>query len=462
MHGQLRTRGGASVGAEAIDAFAAGIGGQVIRPGDTEYETARHIWNALIEKHPGMIVRARGTADIVSAVRFAGEHDILVAVRGGGHNVAGRAVCDDGLVIDLSLMRGVIVDPVNRTVRVQGGATLGDVDRETHLHGLAVPAGVVSKTGIAGLALGGGVGWLVRKYGPTCDNVLAFEVVTSDGKVLTASKDENPDLFWALRGGGGNFGVVASFLFKAYPVHTVLGGLIVYPRAQAVAVLRNYRDFMRTAPEDLTVYSAMVSTPDGQPAIAVVPCYSGDLAEGERVLAPLRAFGEPIVDAVQQLPFPQMQQLLDGAFPDGMRNYWKSTFLKELSDAAIETIVAQGNRMRSPLSSIVVEFYGGAAGRVGPGESAFAQRQAEYDVGFMAQWADAAEDEEHMAWTRGAWEAMRPYSSGGYLLNFLAEESPDIVRAAFGANYDRLAALKLRYDPRNFFSLNQNIKAGAA
>jgi FAD/FMN-containing dehydrogenase len=462
MHGQLRTRGGATVDAGAIDAFAAGIGGQVIRPGDTEYEKARHIWNAVIDKHPGMIVRARGTADIVSAVRFAREHDILVAVRGGGHNVAGRAVCDDGLVIDLSLMRGVIVDPANRTVRVQGGATLGDVDRETHLHGLAVPAGVISKTGIAGLALGGGVGWLVRKYGPTCDNVLAFEVVTSDGKVLTASKDEHPDLFWALRGGGGNFGVVASFLFKAYPVHTVLGGLIVYPRAQAVAVLRNYRDFMRTAPEDLTVYSALVSTPDGQPAIAVVPCYSGDLAEGERVLAPLRKFGEPMVDAVQQLPFPQMQQVLDGAFPDGMRNYWKSTFLKELSDAAIETIVAQGNRMRSPLSSIVVEFYGGAAGRVGPAESAFAQRQAEYDVGFMAQWADAAEDEEHMAWARGAWEAMRPYSSGGYLLNFLAEESPDIVRAAFGANYDRLAALKLRYDPRNFFSLNQNIKAGAA
>jgi FAD/FMN-containing dehydrogenase len=455
---KLKTRGGGAVSSEAVRAFAEDIAGRVIRPVDADYEAARHIWNALIEKHPGLIVRASGVADVVRCVRFASENDILVAVRGGGHNVAGRALCNAGLVIDLSTMRGVYADPSARTVRVQGGATLGDLDRETHVHGLAVPAGVVSKTGIAGLTLGGGVGWLVRKYGPTCDNVLSFEIVTADGKVSTASANENPDLFWALRGGGGNFGIVTSFLFKAYAVDTVLGGLIVYPRDQAGAVLRHYRNFMATAPEDLTVYAAIVSTPDGQPAIAVIPCYCGDTAEGARVLAPLRSFGMPLMDTVQPLSFTQMQKILDSAFPDGMRNYWKSHFLKDFSDGVIDLLVEHSNRMRSPFSAVVVEFYAGATGRVGNAESAFAQRQAEYDIGFMAQWRDPAEDQEHMAWARNTWEAMRPFSSGGYLLNFLSEESPDVIRAAFGANYERLSELKRRYDPENFFSLNQNIK----
>jgi hypothetical protein len=457
----LVSRAGARIDDDLVAGFAAGVAGQVIRPADPDYDAARRIWNALIDKHPGLILRAQGAADVIQAVDFARRHDVLVAVRGGGHNVAGRALCDGGLVIDLSAMRGVLVDAASRTVRVQGGATLGDIDRETHLYGLAVPTGVVSKTGIAGLTLGGGVGWLVRKYGPTCDNVLAFEVVTADGRLLTASERDNPDLFWALRGGGGNFGIVTSFLFRAQPISTVLGGLIVYPRDQAAPLLRHYRDFMTKAPEELTAYAALISTPDGQPAIAVIPCYCGDPAAGERVVAPLRGFGSPLMDAVQPMPFPAMQQLLDGAFPDGTRNYWKSTFIKELSDAAIDVVVAHGNRMTSPLSGVVIEFYGGAAGRVAPTATAFAQRQGEYDIGFMAQWTDPAEDAAQMAWAREAWEAMRPYSSGGYLLNFLSEESADVVRAAFGDNYERLARLKRQYDPTNFFSLNQNIKAAA-
>lgn len=457
----LVDRCGGAIPDDAVDSFAAELAGRVIRPTDADYDGARRIWNALIDRHPGLIVRALGTADVIAAVSFARQHDLLLAVRGGGHNVAGRALCDGGLVVDLAAMRAVLVDPAARTVRVQGGATLGDVDRETHIHGLAVPTGVVSKTGIAGLTLGGGVGWLVRKYGFTCDNVLAFEVVGAEGTLRTASATEHPDLFWALKGGGGNFGVVTSFTFQAYPVTTVLGGLIVHAREQAGPVLRHYRDFMETAPLDLTAYAALLTTPDRQPAVAVIPCWCGDPQEGERVIAPLRGFASPLVDAVQQMPFPAMQKLLDDAFPDGTRNYWKSTFVKALGDDAIDILIDQANAMTSPLSATVVEFYAGASSRIAPAETAFAQRQAQYNIGFMGQWTDPAEDAAQTAWVRGAWDAMQPFSSGGYLLNFTAEEGPDVIKAAFGNNYDRLAELKRKYDPTNFFSLNQNIKAAA-
>ena len=454
----LKDRSGASIAGDIVDAFAVSVAGKTIRPDAPDYEGARRIWNASVQKHPGLIVRCAGTADVVQAVRFARANNVLVAVRGGGHNVAGRALCDDGIVIDLSDMKAVFVDPVTRTVRVQGGATLGDVDRETHAFGLAVPAGVVSRTGIGGLALGGGVGWLVRKYGLTCDNVLSFEVVTADGKVVTASAEENADLFWALRGGGGNFGVVTSFLFQARPVSTVLGGLIVHARERARDVIRHYRDFMATAPEELTAYTAMVTTPDGQPAVAVISCWCGDPREGERVLKPLREFGPPLMDAVQTMPFPAMQRILDDGFPDGAYNYWKSTFIRQLSDEAIDLLVEHANRMRSPLSALVIEYYAGAAGRVGTSQTAFAQRQAEYDIGFMAQWTDAAEKDVHTAWARDVSDAMKPHSSGGYLLNFLSDEDPDTIRGAFGANYPRLAEVKKKFDPTNFFSINQNVR----
>ncbi len=460
---ELTSRGGRAVESSAVAGFLAGLIGRAIAPGDPDYESARRIWNAMIDKRPGLIVRCGGVSDVARAIRFARDNDLLVAVRGGGHNVGGRALCDGGLVIDLGGMRGVFVDPEARTVRAQGGATLADVDAETHLHGLAVPLGVVSKTGIGGLTLGGGVGWLVRKYGPTVDNVLEFEMVDAEGSVFIVSAERNPDLFWALRGGGGNFGVVTSFLYRAHPVSMVLGGLVVWPRAQAGAVLRRYRDVMAgSPPAELTVYCALMTTPDGAPAIAAVPCWCGDPAEGARVLEPLRSFGAPMMDAVAEMPFPQMQRLLDGAFPDGTRNYWKSAFVSELGDAAIDEIVARSDGMTSPLSSIVVEFYAGPDGRVGTGDGAFAQRRPDYDVGFMAQWTDPAEDAAQKDWARGAVEAMAPYASGGYLLNFLTEEEPGTLRGAFGDNLARLAELKRRFDPGNLFSQGQNITSAAA
>ena len=456
----INTRGSA-VSADAIEQLQKAFRGELIRPGDATYESARKIWNASIDKHPGIIARCSGTADVIAAVNFARENALLTAVRGGGHNVGGRALCDGGIVIDLSRMKGIHVDSKNLRARVQPGATLGEVDRETHVFGLAVPSGVVSKTGIAGLTLGGGVGWLVRKHGLTCDNVLSFDVVTAEGKAEVASSQENPDLFWALRGGGGNFGIVTSFEYRLHPVNIVLGGLIMHPRNQAAELLRFYRTFTQAAPEELTLYAVMLHTPDGVPAVAIAGCYCGDLAEGEKVLKPLRAFGTPMVDAFQPMPFPVMQSLLDGAFPDGTQNYWKSSFLRELSDAAIDVMVEHVNRATSPLSAVVIEYYGGAASRIGVADTAFAHRRAEYDVGIMTQWVDPAESPRHVEWTRHLFDALRPYSSGAYLLNFLGQEGDDTIKAAFGPNYDRLAAVKKKYDPANFFRLNQNIQPSA-
>jgi FAD binding domain/Berberine and berberine like len=460
--GTLQNRSGSRVEPGIIDEFAAGLAGRLIRPSDADYDAARRIWNAAIDCYPGLVVRCFGATDVIHAVKFARAIDLLVSVRGGGHNVAGRALCDGGMVIDLSAMRSVLVDPTTRTVQVQGGATLGDLDRETHPHGLAVPMGIVSKTGVAGLTLGGGVGWLVRKYGLSCDNVVSFEVVTADGNLMRATPEENLDLFWALRGGGGNFGIVTSFRFQAHPVSTVLGGLIAHPRDKAGEVLRHYRDFMTTAPEELTAYAGLVTTPDGMPATAMFACWCGDLVEGERVLAPLRAFGPPLLDAIQPLPFPAMQQLLDMAFPDGSYNYWKASFVPTLTEDVIDLLVERANRMQSPLSAVVIEFYGGAPGRVDPAASAFAQRRAEYNIGIMAQWADPADGAPHVAWARETYDALEPYSSGHHLLNFQSEASDGVVKAAFGANYSRLAEVKRKYDPTNFFSVNQNIQAAAA
>ena len=450
-----------AVGKDRIEQFQASFRGEVIQPADFAYEKARKIWNASIDKRPGIIARCAGIADVMAAVNFARENGLLVAVRGGGHNVSGRALCDDGIVIDLSGMKGIHVNAKNRTARVQGGATLGDLDRETHVFGLAVPAGIMSKTGIAGLALGGAVGWLVGKYGLTCDNVLSFDIVTADGKPRLASSKENEDLFWALRGGGGNFGVVTSFEFHAHPVSTVLGGLIIYPRDRAAEVLRFYREFTQSAPEELTVYAAFIHTPEGVPAVAVVACYCGDLTEGQKVLKSLRSFSSPIADAIQPMAFPQMQTLLDGAFPDGNYNYWKSTFLRELSDDAIALLVEQANRATSPLTGIVIEYYGGAASRVGVAETAFAQRQAQYSLIFLAQWTEPGESQLHIEWARTSADSIRPFSSDSYYLNYLGEESEDTIKAAFGPNYERLMAVKKKYDPENFFSLNQNIKPQA-
>jgi len=450
-----------------LQSFKSVFRGQVFEPEDAGYNDARKIWNASIDKRPRLIARCSGIADVVDAVSFGRTNRLLTAVRGGGHNVGGRALCDDGLVIDLSGMRAVHVNSANATVRVQGGATLGDLDRETHIFGLAVPCGIVSKTGIGGLTLGGGVGWLLRKYGMSIDNLLACQVVTADGRVLTANLSKNEDLFWALRGGGGNFGVVTSFEFQAHPVHTVLGGLLLHPRAAAVDVIRFFRDYIEAAPDELTAYAALLHAPDGTALTAVIACYCGEIAEGERVLRPLRSFGAPVLDAIQPMPFPAMQSLLGPSFPDGNHNYWKSTLQQNLPDEAISVIVDHANRMASPLSAVVLEYYGGAAGRVPKDATAYPHRDLPWDVLFIAQWADPAQTAAQRDWARFGEEMLRPFSANAHLLSALDIESEEVIHTAFGPNLPRLSAVKNKYDPTNFFRVNQNIRpelarAGAA
>jgi FAD/FMN-containing dehydrogenase len=443
-----------------IKSFRSGFQGQVFESADVGYNEARQIWNASVSKHPGVIARCSGVADVIAAVNFGRANNLLTAIRGGGHNVGGRALCDDGLVIDLSRMTSVFVDDATRRVRVQGGATLGDMDRETHVFGLAVPCGIVSKTGIGGLTLGGGVGWLIRKYGMSIDNLLSSQVVTADGKVLTASASENEDLFWALRGGGGNFGVVTSFEFRAHAVATILGGLLLYPRGMAVDVIRHFRDYMASAPDELTAYAVLLHGPDGSPLVGVIPCYCGNVADGERVLRPLRKFGSPILDGIQAMPFSAMQSLLTPSFPDGNHNYWKSTLQRELSDDAISAIVDHANRLSSPLSFVVLEYYGGAAGRVSSEATAFPHRNLPWDILFLAQWTNPAQTNMHRDWARSGEEILRPFSENAHLLSALDVEADDVIKTAFGPNWPRLAAIKKKYDPTNFFRVNHNINPG--
>jgi FAD/FMN-containing dehydrogenase len=441
-----------------IQALKSTFHGELFEPASAGYDDARQIWNASIDKRPRLIARCSGVADVVAAVNFGRANNLLTAIRGGGHNVGGRALCDDGLVIDLSRMRAVHVDSANQTVRVQGGATLGDLDRETHVFGLAVPCGIVPKTGIAGLTLGGGVGWLLRKHGMSIDNLLSCQTVIADGRVLGASAGENEDLFWGLRGGGGNFGVVTSFEFKAHQVHTVLGGLLLYPRGDAVDVIRHFRDFIAATPDELTAYAALLHGPDGAPLVAVIPCYCGAIAAGKHVLQPLRSFGKPVLDAIQPMPFPVMQALLAPSFPDGNHNYWKSTLQRQLSDDAVAAIVDHANRMVSPLSAVVLECYGGAASRIPRDATAFPHRDLPWDILFLAQWTDPDETRVHRDWARAGEEVLRPFSSNAHLLSALDVEAEEVIYSAFGDNLPRLAAVKDKYDPTNFFRVSHNIR----
>jgi FAD/FMN-containing dehydrogenase len=444
-----------------IKAFRSGFNGEVFERADVGYDEARQIWNASVSKYPAVIARCSGVADVIAALNFGRANNLLTAIRGGGHNVGGRALCDDGLVIDLSRMKSVFVDNGTQRVRVQGGATLGDIDRETHVFGLAVPCGIVPKTGIGGLTLGGGVGWLIRKYGMSIDNLLSAQIVTADSRVVTASAFENDDLFWALRGGGGNFGVVTSFEFQAHAVQTVLGGLLLYPREKAVDVIRHFRDYMGMAPDELTAYAALLHGPDGSPLVAVIPCYCGNIEDGERILQPLRKFGSPIMDGIQAIPFPTMQSLFGPSFPDGNHNYWKSTLQRELPDAAISGVVEHANRLNSPLSFVVLEYYGGAAGRVSSEATAFPHRQLPWDILFIAQWTDPAQTDVHRDWARSGEEMLRPFSSNAHLLSALDVEAEDVIKTAFGSNLPRLAAIKKKYDPANFFRVNHNVRVGS-
>ncbi len=457
---EMMTLGGAKrvLDATAVDGLRSRMRGPVLTAADAGYDAARRIWNAMIDKRPALIARCAGAADVVEAVRFAAAHEVLVSVRGGGHNVAGTAVCDSGLMIDLSPMKGIHVDPVARTAWAQPGLLWQDFDHETQAFGLATTGGIVGETGIAGLTLGGGVGWLVRKHGLACDNLVAADVVTADGRLRRATRDENGDLFWALRGGGGNFGVVTAFQYRLHAVSTILGGLVIHPRGAARDVIRFHRDLVTSAPEELTSYVGLLTAPDGVPVVAVASCYCGDLREGERVLRPLREFGSPLIDDMKPMPYAGMQGLFGPGFPWGNRNYWKSSFLSGLPDAAVDAVVDHADRGTSPLSAVGLEYYGGAASRVAGSATAFPHREATYNLLVLGQWTDATEDRVHIGWARDCWEAVRPWSSGAVYMNVLGDdEGVTAVRDAYGANYARLAALKTELDPKNLFRLNQNI-----
>jgi FAD/FMN-containing dehydrogenase len=444
----------------AVHHLAGTLRGMLIRPEDPEYDDARRVYNAMIDRHPALIVRCAGVADVIAAVRFAREQGMLVAIRGGGHNVAGNALCDGGLVIDLSGMRAIHVDPARRTARAEPGATYREFDRETQAFGLATTGGTISATGIAGLTLGGGFGWLARQYGLACDNLISADIVLADGSFVTASADDNADLFWGVRGGGGNFGVVTSFEYRLHPVGPVLGGLLVHPLERAREALRFYRDFTAAAPDELAVFAALLTNPDGSRVVAFIVCYNGAIEEGERVIAPLRSFGPPLADMVQPIPYTTMQTMLDEGFPNGLQNYWKSSFLREISDAAIDTMLAQFDAAPSPLTAMVIEQFGGAGARVGVEETAFSHRSGHSNFLIIARCADPAEAEQNVAWARGAWSAMQPWSDGGAYSNYVegGAEGANRIREAYGPEtYERLAELKRKYDPTNFFRVNQNI-----
>lgn len=459
----------AGVEEEALASFVATVRGPVLRPGEAGYDDAREIWNALIDRRPALVVQCSGAADVVDAVNFAREHDLVLSIKGGAHNVAGNAVNDGGMVIDLSPMKGVHVDGATGRVRVQGGATLGDVDRETQLFGLAVPAGVVSTTGVAGLTLHGGVGHLRRKYGLSIDNLVSVDIVTADGRLRRASADENADLFWAVRGAGSNFGVVTSFEFQAHPVGPMLMvAAVFYPLDQARSILAGWRDFMATAPEEVSSIALLWGVPEhepfpaahhGAPVVVVAAPYAGPVAEGESVLQPLRELGQPLIDLSGPWPWLGLQSGFDDLFPKGEFHYWKSRGIAELDDATIDTIATLGEARPTPSTDLAIWHHGGAMSRVGETDTAYGGRDTPFLFTAEVNWTDPAQSEEAIAWGRHAWDAVGPHSTGSVYLNFpgLGEEKEELVRAGYGGNYDRLVELKTTYDPENLFRMNLNI-----
>jgi FAD/FMN-containing dehydrogenase len=450
--------------ARSSDALRSQIAGSILSPSDPAYDEARRVHNGLIDRRPALVVRCHGTADVQAAVRFAREHRLEIAVRGGGHNVAGNAVCDGGLVIDLSAMRGVHVDARRRRARAQGGATWGDYNRETQIHGLASTGGVVSTTGVGGLTLGGGLGWLMGKHGMAVDSLRAVELVTATGDVVRASADEEPDLFWALRGGGGNFGIATWLEYELYPVGpTVIGGLVAHPFAAARDVLRFYRDFTASLPDDLTVFAGVLHAPDGSGTklAAMMVCHSGSLEAGAKAVAAVKQFGSPVMDAIAPMPYSAVNMLFDAGFPKGALNYWKSNFLAALGDAAIDTMIERFAAAPSPMSALLLEHFHGAATRVSPPQTAFPHRSVGYNFLAVGQWLDASTSAANVSWTRDAYAAMASHFTTGRYGNYLnGDEVVDdtAVSAAFGPNAKRLREVKRKHDPDNVFHLNQNIK----
>ncbi len=434
------------------------VRGEVVAPGDFAYDQARRVWNGMIDRRPGAIVYCAGSDDVVAAVRFARSRSLLVAVRAGGHNIGGASVCDGGLVIDLSRMKQIEVDPIKRTARTQAGLNLGEFDIATQAHGLATTMGVNADTGIAGLTLGGGFGKLGRKYGLSCDNLISAEIVTAEGRLLHVSATEHADLFWAIRGGGGNFGIVTTFEYRLFPVGpTLLAGSILHPYDRARDAMRFYHTFASRAPDELSLDAALVTMPSGERAFCISPCYVGPIEDGERILEPLRAYGAPIQDQIAPRAYVEIQSAGDANFPRGRRYYWKAQFLRELSDLAIDALL--GSYASAPPGSLLVlQHVGGAIGRVPTTDTPYVNRDALYDCFPISIWDEQEEDAPRIRWARELWDAMRPFSTGGVYANNLGEEGTERIEAAYGENYPRLLALKNKYDPTNFFRLNQNIK----
>jgi len=447
-----------------VTEFWASLQGELILPGDPTYDAARRIWNANIDKQPALIACCMGVADVRQAVDFARSHQLLVSVRGGGHSFPGTCVAAHGLVIDLTQMHSVRVDPGRRTVRAEGGTKWGHFDHETQAFGLASTGGTNPDTGIGGLTLGGGIGWLGGKHGLACDNLLSVDIVTADGQLRTASAAENADLFWAVRGGGGNFGVVTSFEYQLHPVGDLLAGLILYPLAQAKDVLRLYHEYSSSVPDEVSTAAALLNLSDGTPAAAIGVCYTGALSEGEKAMHPLRKLGTPLGDHIAPMSYGAVQHLFDDAFPEGNQYYEKAHFLRDLPDGAIDVLIEHFQNAPSPLSLPAFQQLGNAANRVAPDATAFGHRDARYNLILVAAWTERRNTEVNVTWTRELWEALRPYATGGVYVNNIGREADGdgaLIRAAYGANYERLAAIKHTYDSANLFRHNQNIKPAA-
>jgi len=447
--------------------FSESLSQTPLLPSDSEFVQASKVWNGMIEKQPAIIVRCSDTNDIVKCVNFARTQGLLVSIRGGGHSVAGKSVCHNGLMIDLSKMKTVTVNEAEKTAIVQSGATIGELDNETQKFGLATPVGIVSKTGIAGLTLGGGYGHLGRTYGLTSDNLISAELVTAQGEVIQTNENENSDLFWALRGGGGNFGIVTSFKFKCHNVGPeIMVAKVFYPIEDAKEVLRFHSEFSQNAPDQLATSIFITHVPpvdpfpeayQGKPAIFLMSCYSGDLENGKNVMKPIEGFGNPFFQLIVPTPLLEVQTTFDEGMPNGMRYYWKSHFLKTLSDQAIDVFVNETKNIPGPLTIVGFDQFGGAYNKVDQNATAFPQRSASYILGIWAGWINPEEDEEIINWTRGLFDKMKPFSIGGTYSNFLDQDDDDKINVSFGSNYKRLQEVKRKYDPNNFFSLNQNI-----
>jgi FAD/FMN-containing dehydrogenase len=445
-----------------LDRLRSSVRGSVLTSGDDGYEAARRVYNGAIDRRPAVIVRCAGVADVVRAIAFAHEESLLASIRGGGHNVAGKAVVDGGVMIDLAPMKSVRVDPGSRRVRAEGGVTLRDLDHETQAFGMATPMGTVSATGIAGLTLGGGLGHLMRKYGLACDNLVSADVITAGGRLVRASAEENTDLFWGLRGGGGNFGVVTAFEYRLFEIGTMVGGLILHPIDRARALLRFHRETMASAPDELSALAAMLYSPDGQPVCAQFPACVGPVAQGEKLVAPLKGFGPPLADMAGPIAYCDLQKTLDAGFPNGLSNYWTANFVRELSDDVIDILADGFARAPNALSAVVIEEFGGAVKRIDPEDTAVPLRDGQYNVVLITRWTDPAHAERCLAWARGLYRALTPHFISAAYVNYLPEELDGTLPAVYGARrYQRLSDLKRKYDPDNFFRMNQNIKPAA-